>query len=468
MATLTDLLTTKIPPHELDAERAILGAALWGQPGALERAQRRLEPGDFYTGGHRRIWDAMERLAARGSGIDLFTLPAELRAQGDLGEVGGPGALSSLIDDTLFAVFIDDYIRLVRIASAKRRAIQAATAAIGEAYDPTTGGSVAAIQQAAGALQAAIDRAGFELDQSDAQRRPQHLGQVLQDVVAYLDEDTPTDLAPTPVEELSTRLGGGMLRGELCYLGGRPGVSKTALALQWALLAAQKGCPTLVISREMKNVALGRRVLAQQANVSATGLRKRELLESERARIARALPRLSGLPVWFDDEAASVAEIRRAVHAIRPRFLVVDYVQLVRAPEAAKQQRRLEVTAVSAALKDLTMRYGCSVLALSSLRRLQPEKGVKGKARRRPAPTLDDLKESGDLEADADIVVLLHHPNPESTDREMIFEKLRDGQAGGSIPLAWSPAYVRFTEVQGEPAAPLLLDPDDPSNEVPF
>jgi replicative DNA helicase len=261
-----------------------------------------------------------------------------------------------------------------------------------------------------------------------------------------------------------------MLRGELCYLGGRPGVAKTALALQWALLAAGKTFPVLVVSREMKNLALGQRVIAQQAMVSATGLRKRELYYEERRRLERALPRLRDLPVWFDDEASTIRQIRRDVHVLRPRLLVVDYVQLVRAPEASRKgDRRLEVTAVSAALKDLTMRYGLSVLALSSLRRLQPEKGVRGQPKRRPAPTLDDLKESGDLEADADMVILLHQPDPNSTDRELLFEKLRNGQGGGSVTLAWHPAYVRFMEVDGaEPSAAALADPDNPLSEVPF
>jgi replicative DNA helicase len=256
------------------------------------------------------------------------------------------------------------------------------------------------------------------------------------------------------------------------YLAGRHAVPthNTALALQWALLAAGKAFPTLVVSREMKNLALGQRVIAQQAMVSATGLRKRELYYEERRRLERALPRLRGLPVWFDDEASTIRQIRRAVHILRPRLLVVDYVQLVRAPEASRKgDRRLEVTAVSAALKDLTMRYGLSVLALSSLRRLQPEKGVRGQPKRRPAPTLDDLKESGDLEADADMVILLHQPDPNSTDRELLFEKLRNGQGGGSVTLAWHPAYVRFMEVDGaEPSAAALADPDNPLSEVPF
>jgi replicative DNA helicase len=445
----------RIPPHNLDAERAVLGAILLEAAG-LERATRRLRPEDFYLEAHRTIFRRLLALAEADVGIDVITLSDALRQAGELEQAGGPATLALLIEHAAVATHLDAYMQIVLREWGKREEASLLLTSIEQAYNGT------APAQLAGELSAALariaDRAEPEVAALVDMRpsRPVPVGEVLEGVVASLGERE-TDYVPSPIQELNERLGGGLQRQEVVTIGGRPGTAKTALGLQWAVLAADYGHRTLVVSREMSNRALGRRILAQQAQVSASALRRRDVDEAQLIRLRRALPRLGRLPLWLDEQSSTLAQIRRLVRMHRYRFVVVDYLQLVKSPPDAKN-RRLEVTAVSAGLKDIAKKYDCSVLALSALRRLQVERG------KRAAPALEDLKESGDIEADSDVVLLLHQPKPDSSDRELVFAKLREGEAGGSVTLAFTPVYVRFTEVPA--ALPVGREPGE--EEVPF
>lgn len=425
----------RIPPHDLAAEHAVLGACLMDQEThAVATATAQLVREDFYTEHHRAIWAAIVTLAESGQGVDEITVAAVLEARQELAAVG-VATFAQLIEAGAVAYHVPSYCAILRTLSAKRAQIRAIAEALPKAYN---GGDPAALALELGeTLQKIADRAQAF---TGGLLGPQPIADVLAAVDASLDHEE-TDLVRTPIPELNERLGGGTLPGELILLGGRPGVAKTALVLQWAALAAEQQARTLMISREMKNAALGRRLLSQQANVVATALRQRQVDVEERTRIRRALPRLGRLPLWFDDTAATIGQIRRSVRLVKPRLVIVDYLQLVRSPADAKVARRLEVTAVSAALKTLAM-SGCTVIALSSLRRLTPD-GKGG----RQEPTVEDLKESGDLEADADVVLLLYQKKPGDRDRRLKFAKLREGESGGEVILDWTPQYVRFTEV---------------------
>jgi replicative DNA helicase len=445
----------RIPPHNLDAERAVLGAILLEGPAALERVGAKLRPEDFYTGAHRTIYQRMLALGEADRGIDLIVLSDALQQARELEEVGGPVALALLVEHASTAAHLKDYIDIVVRDGGKREACQLLDRATRRASNGT------GVAEIAGELADQLARI-VERTEPDAAPRltwrsaaPVPVGEVLDAVVDSLGEPE-TDVVPTAIHELNERLGGGLHRAELMLLGGRPGTAKTALAVQGAVLAAERGHRTLVVSREMMNLALGRRILAQQAQVSATALRKRDVDQAEITRILRVLPRLRALPLWFDDQSRTIGQIRRAVRRGGYRFVVIDYLQLVRSPQDATN-RRLEVTAISAALKDLAKQTRCSILCLSALRRLQVERG------KRLRPALEDLKESGDLEADADVVVLLHQPKPDASDRELVFAKLREGEAGGSVTLAFTPMYVRFTEVPAQ-----LPGTREPGEDVPF
>jgi len=459
--SMTTEAPARIPPHNLDAERAVLGCVL--QEGAAMVDRVELEPTAFLLEAHRMIFAAMKGLAGRGAAVSIISVADALAELGLLEAAGGSARLAQIDVEGLLAVpsTLPTYVEIVKTAFDRRSAIQACEEAIAKLYVAPNG-----TERAAPVLdiaQGLADRFSQLAGQADPIVRAVPIAEVLTDVVAYLDSPPEArDMVRTPIPELNSRLGGGTLAGELVYLGGRPGTSKTALALEWAALAASLGHRTLVISREMRNVALGRRFIAQQLRIPASSLRKADLWPHEREKITEALPRLGALPLWFSDSAMTISQVRRLTRLLMPRLLVVDYVQLVESPADARTGKRLEITAISRGLKKLARQ--CSVLALSSLRRLGPGEGGKGEKKRRPPPSLDDLKESGDLEADADIVLLLWQKEEGSPDRQLSFSKIRDGQGGGQIELDWDPVYLHFNQVSTDGA--LAREPG--AEDVPF
>jgi len=457
--SLIDELLARIPPHNLDAERAVLGCCLLTGRAAVERVE--LDPTAFFLEAHRIIFGAMGTLTDRGEAVSLLTVQAELDERGQLTAAGGPAHLALCLQEASIEVHLPEYVALVRREAARREAIQACAQAVTALSGPNANGVAAA--SVADVAQRLTDQLARLAGQAEPTARAVPIAEVIAEVTAYLDmPKAARSIVRTPIPELTRRLEGGSLVGEVIYLGGRPGTSKTSLALQWAVLAAHEGHRTLVISREMRTLSLGRRVLAQQLRITAGSLRRADLWPDERQRIEAARARLGALPLWFADQAVTIGHIRRLTRLLAPRLLVVDYVQLVESPADARAGKRLEVTAVSRALKRLaTHGAGCSVLALSSLRRLGPGEG-KGAGKKAPPPTLDDLKESGDLEADADVVVLLW--SREDRDRQLTFAKIRDGQGGGTVELDWDPIYVQFNQVDAAPS-----EPDEPgADDVPF
>ena len=267
---------------------------------------------------------------------------------------------------------------------------------------------------------------------------PVPLRQVLDDLRAQLAAG-PSPSLRTPFPSLNHYLCGGLVGGELVYLGARPGVGKTALGLEFARTAAKAGTPVLMVSREMVNVALARRLVAQEGRVPAGALKSGRVEPRDAEALARALVRLQDLPIWLLDDAVSVGEVITAVtQPVAPFGLViVDYLQLVRAP-AEVRERRLQVEAVSQGLKTLALQCRLPVLCLSSLSR-----GPKD--REEAPPTLASLRESGELEHDADIVLLLHRKRGMG-ETDCTVAKNRDGRTG-LIKLHFEPIFVAFQEV---------------------
>lgn len=255
----------------------------------------------------------------------------------------------------------------------------------------------------------------------------------------------PAPTLATPFPTLNHFLNGGFAPGELVFLGARPGVGKTALGLEIARRSAQRAPgATLIVSREMKNLALARRLVAQDARVRATALKRSSLSPTEEWSLKESLQRLRKLPLWFTDDAVSLEEVKTLVHDISTEapiaLLVVDYLQLIRAPQNIKE-RRHQVEAVSQGLKTIALQYSIPVLCLSSLSRASKEDKPR-------APTLSDLRESGELEHDADIILLLHRNyHEEATD--CIVAKNRDGRIG-TVQLTFRSEFVAFDEVAAQ------------------
>jgi DnaB-like helicase C terminal domain/Bifunctional DNA primase/polymerase, N-terminal len=245
----------------------------------------------------------------------------------------------------------------------------------------------------------------------------------------------------TPSESLNKLLGGGFTPGELLYLGARPGLGKTSLALEYVRHAGRLGHGVLVISREMATLALACRMLAQTVRVGVGRIRTHQLAPGERVLVEGGLPQLAGLPVWLTEAALTLGDITQLVETFpQPlALLVVDYLQLIEAPRYIKE-RRLQIEHISAALKALAQRRALATLCLSSLTRY-------GDGRDDARPTMAHLRESGELEHDADVVLLLHR-QPNAAETDLIIAKARNAQTG-VVRLRFHAEYTAFDEAAG-------------------
>lgn len=278
------------------------------------------------------------------------------------------------------------------------------------------------------------------IDGTDRATLPQHISEVLLEFRAALKAG-PAPTLPTPFPTLNLFLNGGFGPGELIFLGARPGVGKTALGLEIARFSGlQGGGAILVISREMTNLALARRLVAQDARVRASALKRSSLNAFEARAVDESLERLNHCPLYFSDDAVSLSEITNIVGAMAAEvpmgLVVVDYLQLIRAPRDIRE-RRHQVEAVSQGLKTLALQYRVPVLCLSSLSRASSDDKNK-------PPTLSSLRESGELEHDADVILLLHRAYHEETTTCTV-AKNRDGRLG-TVHLLFRHEYVAFDQ----------------------
>lgn len=269
-----------------------------------------------------------------------------------------------------------------------------------------------------------------------------HISDVLTDFEARLKAG-PLPTLSTPFPTLNHFLDGGMSPGELMFLGARPGVGKTALGLELARWAARKGSggAVIVVSREMTTQALIRRMVAQEGRISASALKRSTLNATDEWSLQESIVRLRTLPIWLTADAVSLSQIRSLVIEMSEEapitLLIVDYLQLVRASSDIRE-RRHQIEAVSQGLKTIALQYQIPVLCLSSLSR------AVGDDKNKP-PTLGSLRESGELEHDADIILLLHRAH-QAVETSCIVAKNRDGRTG-DLTLLFRGDYVSFDEL---------------------
>lgn len=272
----------------------------------------------------------------------------------------------------------------------------------------------------------------------DRQINPIHIKEAAQDFYESL-YDKPTVFAPTAFGELDRMLCGGFSPGDLIYMGARPGVGKTAMALQIAVASAKAGSGVIFISREMMNKALVRRMVSQTGRIDASLLRNSTMAKTSQDKIIKTLDEISKLPIWLTDELVSIQEATDMIAAAKSEtnagLLIVDHLQLMRSSSAIRE-KRLQVEAVSHGLKTLAMQFKIPVLCMSTLSRAADKKN--------PRPTLDSLRESGELEHDADIVLLLHR-DFDSLTAECIVAKNRDGRTG-VVDLNFESQFLYFSE----------------------
>lgn len=431
--------TPRIQPHDLDAEQAILGAILL-DPSALSRAQELLTPRDFYDGRLRRIFETMAELAGSSDAVDLLTVGNRLDEKGDLSTIGGRASLAELLTAVASSSNIGQHCRIVRDHAIRRRLIKLTAEISRRAYDNDAADDL--LQDAERMLgEAASGRDG---------RTWCPMADLARETVEYVDHASKRGEAligiPTGYQALNTILGGWQ-RSDLVIIAARPSMGKTAFALGSAVAAAKHGARVGLLSLEMSRKQLGIRLHGMEAPLDVHALRTGRLPHEGWWLLANTASQLEPLSLWIDDSSMLTVEHltakARQLHTKHGLdLLVVDYLQLLQISGAETRQQG--IADASRRLKLLAKELDIPVLALSQLSRACEQRPDK-------RPMLADLRDSGAIEQDADVVLFLYrhevydHDTDEKGVAEVLIRKHRNGPIGDRR-LRFVDRYARFED----------------------
>lgn len=424
-------------PHNLEAERSVLGGILISNALYVKVAGR-LRAEHFYRDAHVRVFRALERLLERADGAaDFLTLKDELGRAGELDAVGGPAYIASLTDGVPRATNITHYAAIVKQKAQLRQVIRTADGMLHDAYEDTED-PAAILEKADQAIVRLRHGAG-----SSRMRSLRDSSQELYDDLAWRAEHRGEligiDTGFASINDLTN----GWQKGDLIVVAARPSVGKTTFLLNTALHAARLGKRVVIFSLEMRRKQLEYRLLASISGVDLSRITSGYMSSSDWALVTQAMGELRDLPIFIDDTASrTVGDMRAECRRIQAEggldLGVMDYVQLM-AADRPNVNRTTEVTEISRRTKVLADELGIPMLIASQLNR-SPE------ARSDPRPRLSDLRESGALEQDADIVCFLHRKHhKENGPTEFIIEKQRNGPTG-TVILTVARELVRFTD----------------------
>ena len=434
----------KIPPHDIDAEQAVLGSMLTDKE-AVNAAIESLKEDAFYRDDNRIIFQAIVNLYSKSEPIDIITLKDELESMDKFEQVGGYEYLASLPDKVPTTANVQKYIKIVEEKSILRNLIKTANEIIELGYDPTE--DVEDIMDGA-------EKKIFDIMQSKNQKGYTPIKDVLVESFTKLEElynrKQHITGVPTGFAELDYKTAG--LHGsELILVAARPAMGKTAFALNLATNAALRGnAPVAIFSLEMSKDQLVNRILCSEAMVDSNKVRTGKLDEDDWVKLAGAIGPLSEAEMYIDDTPGiSVMEIRTKCRKLKMEktigLVVIDYLQLVQGNKRTAS-REQEISEISRSLKILAKEINVPVIALSQLSR-----AVEQRPDHRPM--LSDLRESGAIEQDADIVMFLYRDdyyNKESEKKdiaEVIIAKQRGGQTG-TVELLWMGNYTKFVNLE--------------------
>lgn len=432
----------RLPPQSIEAEQAVLGAILL-DPRELDRAVEIVGADDFYRDAHRKIFRAMLALHQRSEPVDLLTLSQELAAEGVLEAVGGTSYLAQLAEQVPTAANLAYYARIVREKSVLRQIIQVSTELGARAYDARPGEVDDFLDQ--------VEQRIMEI--SEQRTRPQfsNMSDLMLDAVGAVESlyqrgEMITGV-PTGFTDLD-RLTAGFQPSDLIIVAARPAMGKTAFALNVAVNAAQKrGVGVAIFSLEMSKLQLAMRMLCAEARVNSQLMRTGYLTKLDYPKIIAAAQKLSTLPIYIDDTPGlSLLELRAKARRLKRDqeaklgMVIVDYLQLMRGHERS-DSREQEISSISRGLKALAKELDVPVVALSQLNRQ-----VESRSDRRPM--MADLRESGAIEQDADVILFLFRPWVYDKDEdehlaEVIIGKQRNGPTD-KVLLTYLPEYTCF------------------------
>ena len=439
-----------IPPHSTDAERSVLGAMLQDSA-AVSAAVEMLTGEDFYTPAHKEIFDAAKQLSLSNMAVDLVTMNAELSRRGTLPGVGGVEYLIELTQFVPTTANVRYYIRIVSEKSTLRRLIQASGEISHAAY---------AQEQELHEVLGLSEKLIFDIAmQRSGGEELQHIREIMSRTYEHMEElaRLKGGISGVPsgfvgLDNLTTGFHG----GELILVGARPSMGKTSFAINIATNAARRGFKVAIFSLEMPREQIAMRMLCCDARVDMQKVRKGQLRDEDWVKLARTLAPLASSEVYIDDTSGLTpgqlrSRCRRLMMDKGLDLIVLDYLQLMSSDKKA-ESRQVEVSEISRSLKAISQELKVPLIALAQLSRANEKRGGSG-----IKPMLSDLRDSGSIEQDADVVMFLHRaayynredPKPDNV-AEVIVAKQRNGPLD-TIKLAWLAEYTLFDNLAAEP-----------------
>jgi len=446
----SDLETSrvKVPPHSLEAEQAVLGGLMLDNR-RFDEVSEVISSEDFYRQDHRLIFAAAERLASESEPLDVVTLAEFLERAGDIEDAGGLGYLAELAEKTPGAANIKAYAAIVRERAVLRKLIEVSGEIVDSAFNPQGQTSDELLDQA--------ERKVFQIAESRNKEGsgPESINPILTKALGRIEELFESDGSITGLttgfQDLDDRTSG-MQPADLVIVAGRPSMGKTTFAMNLVENALLKtGEPILVFSMEMPSDSIVMRMLSSLGRIDQTKVRSGRLEEDDWPRLTSAVSLLKDKPLYIDDTAGlSPTEMRsRARRVARENggklgMIMVDYLQLMRVP-GNTEGRTAEISEISRSLKGIAKELNCPVVALSQLNRSLEQRPNK-------RPVNSDLRESGAIEQDADVIMFVYRDevyNEDTPDKgvaEIIIGKQRNGPIG-TVRLAFVGKYTKFEDL---------------------
>jgi replicative DNA helicase len=438
----------KLPPHSVEAEQSVLGGLML-EASALDKIVDLVTDGDFYRHEHRLIYRQIVRLSEQAKPVDVITVAEALEIAGDLDKAGGLPYLGSLAQNVPSAANIRRYGEIVRERSIMRKLAEVGADISGSAYNPA-GRDAAQLLDEAESKVFEIAEAGSRGKQGFLSMPPL-LTQVVERIETLYGRDNNSDVTGTATgfTDLDSKTSG-LQPGDLVIVAGRPSMGKTAFSINIAEnVALDSKLPVAIFSMEMGATQLAMRMLGSVGKLDQHALRTGRLQDDDWGRLTHALGKLNDAPIYIDESAAlSALEVRaraRRLHRLNNGLglIVVDYIQLMSSNMGkASENRATEISEISRALKSLAKELHVPVIALSQLNRSLEQRPNK-------RPVMSDLRESGAIEQDADLILFIYRDevyNSDSPDKgkaEIIIGKQRNGPIG-MVPLAFRGEYTRF------------------------
>ncbi len=445
----------KLPPHSVEAEQSVLGGLML-ESAALDRISDLLTEEDFYRREHRLIYRQIVRMSEQAKPVDVITVAEALENSNELEKAGGLAYLGSLVQNVPSAANVRRYGEIVRERSIMRKLVEVGTDIAGSAYNPSGRDAAQLLDEAEGKV--------FEIAESGAKGKqgfismPPLLTQVVERIETLYGREDSSDVTGTPTGFADLdRMTSGLQAGDLVIVAGRPSMGKTAFSINIAEnVALDSSLPVAIFSMEMGAAQLVMRMLGSVGKLNQQDLRSGRLGDDDWGRLTHALGKLNDAPIFIDETPGlSSLDLRaraRRLHRQHGKLglIVVDYLQLMSSNVGkASENRATEISEISRGLKSLAKELHCPVIALSQLNRSLEQRPNK-------RPVMSDLRESGAIEQDADLILFIYRDevyNKESPDKgkaEIIIGKQRNGPIG-TVPLAFRGEYTRFDNLaQGD------------------